>query len=190
VAAKRAARRSGRLSQGRRTTSGATGAFAFQGKVVKLGIMYVVDVPAAVSESVGVRGYVPIAGVVKSTPLRASLIPRGDGRHRILLNGEIRRAAGIALGERVAFEIRVDREPRGAQTPEDVADALRDEGVLDAWESLAPGKRMHILHRVDKAVHEETRIKRIVRVVEVALAEREKRLDREVARMARRERIP
>jgi hypothetical protein len=188
VAAKRSAKRSRRTSRVGAATKGATGGFAFQAKVVKLGMMYVVDVPHAVSESVGVRGYVPIAGVVKGTPLRASFIPRGDGCHRVLLNGEIRRAAGIALGERVTFEIRVDREPRGTHTPEDVADALRDEGVLDAWESLAPGKRMHIIHWVEKAVHEETRIKRIARVIEIALGEREKRLDREIARMARRER--
>lgn len=161
--------------------------FAFRAKVTRLGLMYVVEVPESVSKAVGVRGYVPIAGTLRgSTPIRASLIPRGDGRHRILLNGEVRADAGIQPGDRVALAIHVDHEPRGAAVPDDVADALRDEGVLATFESLAPGKKMHIIRWVDQAVHEETRAKRVARVVEVALGEREKRLDREVARAAKR----
>lgn len=159
----------------------------FHAKVVRVGIMYAVDVPEAVSKTIGVRGYVPIAGVLDgASPFRASLIPRGDGRHRILLNGEVRRAAGIHLGDRVAVEIHVDREPRGGPVPEDVAEALREEGVLETFLSLAPGKRMHILRWVDEAVHEATRAKRVARVVEVSLGEREKQLDREAARSVRR----
>jgi hypothetical protein len=42
---------------------------------------------------------------------------------------------------------------------------------------------------VDQAVHEGTRAKRVVRVVEVALGEREKRIDREAARAARKARL-
>jgi hypothetical protein len=167
----------------------APASFAFRAKVERLSIMYVVDVPRAISRAIGVRGYVPIAGVLQGrTPFRASLMPRGGGRHSILLNGEIRSAARIALGDRVAVEIHVDREPRGGPTPEDVADALRDEGVLETFESLAAGKRFHILRWVDQAVREETRAKRVVRVVEVALGEHEKRLDREAARATRQRR--
>lgn len=160
--------------------------FAFRAKVTRLGLMYVVEVPESVSKAVAIRGYVPVAGTLQgSTPLRASLIPRGDGCHRILLNGAVRGAAGIEAGDRVALAIHVDREPRGATIPDDVAAALRDEGVLETFESLAPGKKMHIIHWVDEAVHEETRAKRVARVVEVALGEREKRLDREIARATR-----
>jgi len=173
---------------------GATGAkesFVFRAKVERLGIMYVVNVPPAVSRTLGVRGYVPVAGVVaKTIPFRGSLIPSGDGRHRIMLNGEVRKAAGAAVGDIVALAIHVDREPRGGPTPEDVADALREEGVLEAFESIGAGRRMHLMRWVDAAVHEETRIKRIVRVVEIALGEREKRVDREAAMAARRLRKP
>ena len=161
--------------------------FAFRAKVERLSIMYVVDVPPAISRAIGIRGYVPIAGLLQgATAFRASLMPRGGGRHSILLNGELRSAAGIGLGDRVAFEIHVDREPRGGPTPEDVADALREEGVLETFESLTAGRKLHILRWVDRAVHEETRAKRVVRVVEIALGEHEKRLDREPARAARK----
>jgi uncharacterized protein YdeI (YjbR/CyaY-like superfamily) len=62
--------------------------------------------------------------------------------------------------------------------PEDLADALRDEGVLETFNSLPPGRRDHVVRWIDDAVHEATRAKRIAKTVEVALGEREKRLDR------------
>jgi hypothetical protein len=156
--------------------------FRFSSELVRAGTLYCVDVPDAVSIAVGVRGYVPIAGAVNGVAFRASLLPRGGGRHRILLNGEIRKAAGLHLGDRVALHLHVDRNPPRSPMPEDLADALREEGVLAAFESVTPSKREHILRWVDKAVHESTRAKRVTRVVEIALAEHEKRADRGGAR--------
>jgi hypothetical protein len=157
--------------------------YVFEAKLARFGWLYGVDVPAAVSRAVGARGYVPVAGTLNgATAFRATLIPRGGGLHRIWLNGETRSAARILPGKRVSIELRVDREPRGAPTPDDLAEALREEGVLETFESLPAGKRLHILRWVDDAVHETTRAKRIGRVLEVALAEREKRIDRELSR--------
>jgi hypothetical protein len=164
---------------GRAMTAKKAGRYAFEAKLTRFGSLYGVEVPAAVSRAVGARGYVPVAGTANgATPFRATLIPRGGGRHRIWLNGEVRSAARIVRGDRVSIELCVDKEPRGGPTPEDLAEALREEGVFDMFESFAPGKRMHIVRWLDDAVHETTRAKRIARVVEVALAEREKRIDR------------
>jgi uncharacterized protein YdeI (YjbR/CyaY-like superfamily) len=62
--------------------------------------------------------------------------------------------------------------------PDDLTAALREEDVLEAWESLPPGKREHILRWIEEAVHETTREKRIGRAVQEALARREKEIDR------------
>lgn len=159
------------------------GAFDFRAKLVRVGTLYAVEVPTSVSRTIGVRGYVAIAGTVNGrAPFRASLIPCGEGRHRILLNGQVRRAAGAALGRALAVSFRVDRDPPDWPTPEDVADALREEGVLETFASFPRGKRAHILQWVEKAVQEATRAKRVAKVVEVALAEHEKRLDRALSR--------
>jgi len=152
--------------------------FVFRAKLVRMGAWYIVDAPAALSKAVGVRGFVPVAGTANGAAFRASLLPRGGGRHSIALNAAVRAAGKIVPGRLVSVELRVDTEPRGGPTPEDVADALRAEGVLEAFESLAPGRKMHILQWLDAAVHEETRARRVARVVEVALAQHEKRLDR------------
>ncbi len=152
--------------------------FRFSATIVRAGIMYCVDVPAAVSRAIGVRGYVAVVGTVDGVALRGSLSPKGGGRHRVTLNGQVRRAAGAALGDRVEVRMRVDRDPPEWPTPEDLADALRDEGALEAFMAITRGRRNHIIAYLEKAVHETTRAKRVARIVEIALAEREKRMDR------------
>ena len=122
--------------------------YSFTSKLVRFGTRYGVDVPAAVSRATG-KARVPVeVRVARGAPFRATLQPAGGGRHRLLLNGEVRSAAGLEPGDRVALEARVDRGPREVAIPPDLTEALRDAGgkeVLEAWASLPPGKREHIL---------------------------------------------
>jgi hypothetical protein len=154
--------------------------YAFASKLVRFATLYCVEVPAAVSRAVG-RARVPVVvRVAEGAPFRATLRPAGEGRHRLFLNRGVRSAAGVKPGERVALEVRVDREPREVPLPPDLSEALRAEGVLAAWASLPPGKREHIVRWIEEAAHESTREKRVVRAVEEALAREEKRIDREM----------
>jgi Bacteriocin-protection, YdeI or OmpD-Associated/Domain of unknown function (DUF1905) len=154
--------------------------YAFTSKLVRFTMLYCVEVPAAVSKAVG-RARVPVVvRVAKGAPFRATLLPSGSGRHRLFLNGEMREAAGVKLGDRVALEVRVDREPREVPLPPDLSEALKDEGVLETWTSMPPGKREHLVRWIDEAAHETTRQKRVARAVEEALARHEKRIDREM----------
>ena len=154
--------------------------YAFTSKLVRFTVLYCVDVPAAVSRAVG-RARVPVVvRVARAAPFRATLQPSGGARHRLFLNGEVREAAGVQLGDRIAVEVRVDREPREVPLPPDLAEALEEEGVLAAWTSMPPGKREHLVRWIDKAAQETTRQKRVARAVEEALARHEKRIDREM----------
>ena len=157
--------------------------YSFTSKLMRFGTLYGVDVPAAVSRSTG-KARVPVeVRVAQGAPFRATLQPAGGGRHRLLLNGKVRTAAGVEPGDRVAIEARVDRGPREVPIPPDLSEALRDAGGMDvvaAWTSLPPGKREHILQWIEQAVHEATRAKRVARAVEEALARHERRIDREM----------
>jgi hypothetical protein len=150
---------------------------AFSARIVRLGTLYGIDVPAAISRAIGVRGNVSV--LVRANggaPYHGTLLPRGDGRHRMLVNHEAR--GGARAGSRIDIEIRVETRVREVVIPEDLEVALRDEGVLAAWESLPPGKREHILRWIDEAVHEPTREKRVARAVQEALARHERNVDR------------
>jgi hypothetical protein len=154
--------------------------FAFTAKLVRFTILYCVEVPAEVSRAVG-RGATPVtARVREAAPFQATLVPAGDGRHRLFLNAEVRKAAGVKLGDRVPVEVLADPSLRAREVPvpPDLREALVDEGVLEAWESMPPGKREHILRWIEQAVHEPTREKRVARAVVEAHARREKNIDR------------
>ena len=158
----------------------------FLAKIIRIAPLYAIDLPAAASRALGRRGAVPVAGTIDGAPFRTTLVPVKGGRHRFWVNAEMRKASGAALGDRVAVALRIDEEPPTWHTPPDLADALRDEGVLDAFEAMAPGRRGQLLKWLERAVHEDTRARRIARCVEIALAEREKRLDREARAAAKR----
>jgi hypothetical protein len=151
-------------------------AHSFRTRIVRLGGLYAVIVPAAVSRAIGVRGNVSV--LVRANggaPYHSTLMPRGGGRHCMFLG---RSARGGASTGNIDIEIRVEKREREVAIPEDLEAALRDEGVLGAWESLPPGKREHILKYIDGAIHEPTREKRIGQAVEVALARHERNVDR------------
>jgi hypothetical protein len=152
----------------------------FRGRLIRVGAFFGLAVPAAVSRALGdVRGHVPVVLQVEGAEAaRTSLLPNGRGGHLVYVNAKARKPAGIGLGDWVNAELSLDRQPRGEALPEDLATALRDEGVLEAWSALPPGRREQLLRWIDEAVHEATRAKRLARAVEQAQARREKLLDK------------
>ena len=152
--------------------------------------MYGADVPAAVSRALGARGHISVLGTVNGVRWRGTISPKGGGRHRMMLSAEVRREAGAGLGDRMEDAHRcVDLDPPGARpTPEDLAEALHEAGRLRCVRVDHPRPEKILLRACwleKKAVHDETRVKRVVRIVEIAHAEREKELDRATSRSGR-----
>jgi hypothetical protein len=146
----------------------------FVAAIARSGSQYCVEVPGAITRFFGKRGRVPVAVTVNGGfPFNATLMPRGDGGHRLFLNAEAR--AGASVGDRVKVALCAARADREVPIPTDLASALREEDLLDTWNSFPPGKREHIIKWLDDAVQDATREKRIVKTIEVAHARREKR---------------
>ena len=135
------------------------------------------DVPVAVSEAFGVRGYVPVVGTVDGAELTATLVPVGGGRHRLFLNGAVRSAIGKGAGDLVEVRIRLDRRDRTPETPTELQEALADEGATAAWEALTPSRRKELLVWLADAKREQTRAGRIKRIVQTAIEEGTPRLE-------------
>ena len=115
------------------------------------------DVPEHVSEGFGTRGHVPVEGSVDGVDLTATLVPAGGGRHRLFLNGEVRRKIGKGPGDSVTIEVRFDRSDRMPELPEDLAAALADGDAIQAWEALAPSRRKEFLVVLADSKRERTR---------------------------------
>ncbi|MGH7440075.1 MAG: YdeI/OmpD-associated family protein [Polyangiaceae bacterium] len=154
------------------------GSFSFEAKVVRKDFFFGIDVPAAVSAAIDKKGFVPVLGSINGAPVRSSLSPSRGGRHHLLLNREVRTTAKVEPGDRVKVVLRVDLEPPVFEIAEDLADALREEGVLADFEALPRGRRNQYIGWMEEAAHEDTRAKRIGRLVEIGHAERERRVDR------------
>ncbi len=71
---------------------------------------------------------------------------------------------GIQPGEVVEVRLRPTDEGI-VETPEDVAMALRTAGQTQSWEALTPGKRRSLLYHIETAKRDQTRAKRITKMI-------------------------
>lgn len=118
----------------------------FSATIYKTGINYAVDVPHDISMAFGKRGNIPVSGSVNGLPLRATLVPLGEGRHRLFLNGETRKALGAGEGDTVEISVAIDKVPRTMPVPPMFQEALdKDPEAKAAWEKLPPSRKKEIL---------------------------------------------
>jgi hypothetical protein len=65
------------------------------------GLNVAVNLPEEVSGWFGDRGKMRVLGLLNGIGMRATLMPRGAGRHRLYLNAAMRQEAGVAVGDSV-----------------------------------------------------------------------------------------
>jgi hypothetical protein len=157
----------------------ATASVTFKATIGRTWLLYTVDVPPRVSRALGGTGKIPVVFTLgESSPRKTTITPRAGGGHRLHVHGESRREVGAREGDLVTIVVWRDLEPAGTEPPPDLADALREMQVLDAFRAMGPAMQRELVAYVEKAKREETRRKYVARVVERACAEREKRIDR------------
>ena len=83
----------------------------------------------------------------------------------IPLSKEHREAAGVKAGDEVEVTLELDTEPRTVEVPDDLAMALEEGGVTAVFDALAPSKRKEHVRQVTSAKAEETRQRRIAKIV-------------------------
>jgi hypothetical protein len=103
---------------------------------------------------VGLRGYT----------YRSTVAVMG-GEYWIPLAQEHRNAAGVRAGESVQVTLELDTEPRTVEVPDDLAAALEARGVRQKFDGLAYSVRKEHVRQVTTAKAEETRQRRIEKIV-------------------------
>lgn len=112
----------------------------FVATLYKLGINRCVDVPEEISCALGGKGCLPVIANAQGLVVRTTLVPAGNARHRLFLDGKIRKQLGIDARSLVAITLRRDKNPNAVAVPPDVAAALRKRpGAQKAFESATPG---------------------------------------------------
>lgn len=98
--------------------------------------------------------------------IRLRLARMGD-MNMIGFSKASRAEAGVEIGERIDVRIRVDTDERVIEIPLALAEALdADPAVRAAFENLAPSKRKEMARQVAEAKQEETRQRRLEKVLD------------------------
>jgi uncharacterized protein YdeI (YjbR/CyaY-like superfamily) len=88
------------------------------------------------------------------------------GKYMISFNPEHRKAAGVQGGEETYVTLELDLEPRTVELPKDLREALTKANVLNAFEKTAPSMKKEYVRQVEEAKAQETRERRIKKIVE------------------------
>jgi bifunctional DNA-binding transcriptional regulator/antitoxin component of YhaV-PrlF toxin-antitoxin module len=84
----------------------------------------------------------------------------------IPVTAEHRQASGLKAGDTVEVILELDTEPRIIEVPEDLGAALASAGVRECFDELATSKRKEFVRQVEEAKTQETRERRIAKVVD------------------------
>lgn len=145
-------------------------AHSFRARIYKLGINRCVDVPRQVSAAFGQNKYISVKGEVEHLPLLSTLVPCGNGRHRLFLHSRIWRKLGMGAGDSVEVTLALDEESRELPVPEDLAAALAEcPGALTVFKSMTVALRREFINWVFNAKKEQTRSKRIQKGIALLL---------------------
>jgi hypothetical protein len=102
-----------------------------------------------------------IEGELEEQPMDNAFIPAGDGRYYVIVSPDLQKAAGLKLGQRVAFRFRVG-DQSAVNMPDALTQALaRDAAAHDAWEALTVGRRRGLAYHVASAKTAATRDRRV-----------------------------
>jgi len=151
----------------------------FSAVIYKVGINPCVDIPERVSRTFGIRGNIPVTGALNGLPIRATLVPIGEGRHRLYINGEMRRRARVNAGDRINLRLELDTTPRMLPLPKPLDAALKEnETAGAAWERLTPSHRKEILAYLNWLKTPESLERNVKKVITVLLRTGSKRASR------------
>jgi Bacteriocin-protection, YdeI or OmpD-Associated/Domain of unknown function (DUF1905) len=88
-----------------------------------------------------------------------------SGKFMIPLSKAHREAAGLKAGDKVTVMLELETAPRTVEIPKDLASALTKAGAKKHFDTLAPSKHKEFTRQVEDAKTQETRERRINKIV-------------------------
>ena len=150
--------------------------YDFSAIINKVGINPYVAIPEHVSQCFGKRGYIRVTGVLNGVSIRATLVPTGNVRHRLYVNGEMRKKANVKVGDNVQLTLRLDTETREVAVPREMVKALEsNEKARTAFERLPPSHQKEILDYLNFLKKPESLKRNIEKVIRLLLEPKKKK---------------
>jgi len=125
------------------------------------------EMPPEVVEALGGGKRPPVVITINGHTWR-SRVAIMRGRFLLGLSKANRQAAGVATGDRIEVDVKLDAEPRVVVVPADLASALACDAVARAaYESLSFSRKRELVLGVESAKRPETRARRIEKALAV-----------------------
>ncbi len=124
-----------------------------------------IQVPEEIMEKLG-AGKRPLVRVTINQYTYRSAVAVMGGKYMISFNPEHRKASGVYGGDETDVTLELDTEPRTVEVPEDLKVALIKARALEIFEKTAPSMKKEYVRQVESAKAQETRERRIAKIVE------------------------
>ena len=123
--------------------------------------------PFDVEETFGTRARVPARGTINGFAFRSSLMPMG-GCHRMVVNKQMRDAAGVKAGDIVSVVLERDDAARTVDPPPLLKKELaKNKTARENWEKLPFTHQKEMVRSITDVKQEETRQRRFAKVMDV-----------------------
>lgn len=139
----------------------------FRATLCKVGLLYAVEVPAAVLTALGGSKKIPVIVRYLGDAHASTVTPARGGRGRLFLRVDVFRPRGFGVGDELEISLTPDRSPRVLAVPPDLQRALQFRpAALAGWDRAAPSTRRVVVDHLNEARSSGTRERRIEKLVE------------------------
>ncbi len=126
----------------------------------------IIRIPFDVQKTWGTRGLLKVCGEINGVAFRTSLFP-GRGRHIMMINKRMQKAAGAAPGSVAEFRLQPDTEERTVETPAELRRFLREDRQFQRWyDGLTYSIRKEIAWWITDVKSKEARERRAEQIAE------------------------
>ena len=125
-----------------------------------------IEVPPKVVGGLGPSKRPAVRVTIKGYTYR-STVATMDGKFMVGVSATVREAAGVAGGDTVDVDMKLDTAPREVTVPEDFAKALRgDAAARKRFENLSYSRKLALVGPINDAKTDETRRRRFDKALE------------------------
>jgi hypothetical protein len=78
----------------------------------------IVRMPFDAAKVYGMRGQINVKGEINGFPFRTCLFPTAEGRHILLVNKRMQKAARVKAGASAHFQLELDGDKRVSEVPD------------------------------------------------------------------------
>ena len=126
-----------------------------------------IPVPAEVVEALGSGKKPPVRVTIGGHTYRSTVASRGK-RYLVPLSAENRERAGVAAGDQVDVDLKLDTEPRTVAVPPDLADALASAPeARQFFDDLSFSQQQWYVIPIEQAKTPETRARRVTKAIDM-----------------------